>query len=47
MEELTVKVGFGIAFICFLCAIGISNTWLWGALVGAGIALFGLYFMED
>lgn len=46
MEEFTVKVGFGIAFVSFLFAFCLSTVWLWGCVVGAVISLFGLFFME-
>ena len=46
MEEFTVKIGFGIAFVSFLLAFGLSTVWLWGCVVGAIISLFGLFFME-
>lgn len=47
MEKVTAYLGFGIAFISFLCAIVINLGFLFGALIGGLLAAFGAYYYEE
>ena len=47
MEKIVAKIGFGIFYISFLLCICVGTGWIYGAIAGLVVTLFGLYYMED
>ena len=47
MEKMMIEFGFGLACFFFLLMFVIGSQFIWGAVVGIAITLFGLFFWED
>lgn len=47
MEEMMVKVGFGITCFFFMCMLLVGTEFFWGAIVGLVITGFGWMFWRD
>lgn len=47
MEQVLVKLGFGLFCFFFLCMLVIGSQFLWGVLAGLAIMGFGWYFWEE
>ena len=47
MEEMMVKVGFGITCFFFMCMFLVGSEFFWGALVGLVITGVGWMFWRD
>ena len=47
MEKLVAEFGFGLTCFFFLLMFVIGSHFIWGAVVGITITLFGLFFMDE
>ena len=46
MEDLVIKIGFGLCYFFCLCMFVIGSQFMWGVVVGLCVVLFGAYFRE-
>ena len=47
MEKMVIEFGFGLVCFFFLLMFVIGSQFIWGALIGLAIILFGWIFWED